>query len=231
MQPRVQVTSVSSKVARVIHDFRLTSSKYIFSSRSNTGTDIISFSDTLTEHHPRKARCSFTFALISKLRLVRCLTLAQLYFTEISLPSIPRFLASISDLHAEINKNHACLYFLFNSNYAIYAEISRESGAKAKNTSKWIPIFTEYHRYIFACTRVCVSPCMRDWCMFAREYLHLHGKYDELCRTWFSTHVLPAPSPCSRLLSRYLSLGTATLALHPPRRQREWRRRKRFAGI
>lgn len=195
MQPRVQVTSVSSKVARVIHDFRLTSSKYIFSSRSNTGTDIISFSDTLTEHHPRKARCSFTFALISKLRLVHCLTLAQLYFTEISLPpSIPRL-----DLWftRRIN-NHACLYFLFNSNYAIYAEISRESGAKAKNTSKWIPIFTEYHRYIFARTRVCVSSCMRDWCMFAREYLHLHGKYDELCRTWFSTHVLPT-SPCSRL--------------------------------
>lgn len=233
MQPRVQVTSVSSKVAtlaRVIHDFRLTSSKYIFSFRSNTGTDIISFSDTLTEHHPRKARCSFTFALISKLRLVRCLTLVQLYFTEISLPSssIPRL--DLWFTHG-INKNHVCLYFPLNSNYAIYAEISRKSGAKAKNTSKWIPIFTEYHRYIFARTQVCVSPCMRDWCMFAREYLHLHGKYDELCRIWFSTHVLPAASPCSRLVSRYLSLGTATLALHPPRRQRERRRRKRFAGI
>lgn len=35
----------------------------------------------------------------------------------------------------------------------------------------------------------------------------------------------------TRSFSRYLSLGTATLALHPPRRQREWRRRKRFAGI
>lgn len=109
-----------------------------------------------------------------------------------SIDSSSRFL-----IYTQIN-NHACLYFLFNSNYAIYAEISRESGAKAKNTSKWIPIFTEYHRYIFARTRVCVSPCMRDWCMFAREYLHLHGKYDELCRTWFSTHVLPT-SPCSRL--------------------------------
>lgn len=155
-------------LARVIHDFRLTSSKYIFSSRSNTGTDIISFSDTLTEHHPRKARCSFTFALISKLRLVRCLTLVQLYFTEISLPSssIPRL--DLWFTHG-INKNHVCLYFPLNSNYAIYAEISRKSGAKAKNTSKWIPIFTEYHRetgiYLLVHRSVYPRVCATDVCL------------------------------------------------------------------
>lgn len=135
MQPRVQVTSVSSKVAtpaRVIHDFRLTSSKYIFSSRSNTGTDIISFSDTLTEHHPRKARCSFTFALISKLRLVRCLTLAQLYSTEISLPPslIPRL--DLSDLHTGTNKYHARLYFALNSNYENTRRYRENRGPKLR---------------------------------------------------------------------------------------------------
>lgn len=64
------------------HDFRFTRTiwAYFFFKRN---TDTRSFSDILIEY-ARQTKRYFTFAFISKLRWVRCLTVAQHNFTRIS---------------------------------------------------------------------------------------------------------------------------------------------------
>lgn len=147
------------------HDFRFACT-FIFFFKRNTNTR--SFSDILIEY-PRQTKRYFTFAFISKLRLVRCLTVAEHYFTRISSSRIFRR-ARLKIRQIKM----AC--FPLNSNYR-----GKRTGlaiddriANAKTISIWTAIFTVHRRF----QHVCV-------CAYTSLYISMHARLMYVC-SWIS---------------------------------------------